>query len=74
MLTLNRLLSSSVARLRPRICGTALRPLSTAASASSKNRQTAYYAAAGIVAVLGASYAAVPVYRAFCQASGGKMS
>ncbi|CAB4013174.1 Cytochrome c oxidase assembly COX11, mitochondrial, partial [Paramuricea clavata] len=35
-----------------------------------RNRTTAIYTVALVVVVLGASYAAVPLYRIFCQASG----
>ncbi|KOS13763.1 cox11-cytochrome-c oxidase assembly protein [Malassezia pachydermatis] len=35
-----------------------------------KNRSAAMYAAAGFISVLGLSYAAVPLYRAFCSATG----
>ena len=35
-----------------------------------RNRKVALICAAGFVAMIGASYAAVPIYRAFCQITG----
>ena len=37
---------------------------------SRRNRKVAAYAAAGALAMLGLGYAAVPMYRLFCQATG----
>ncbi len=36
----------------------------------SKNRKTAMYVAAGVVGMIGLSFASVPAYRAFCQVTG----
>ncbi|XP_055906092.1 cytochrome c oxidase assembly protein COX11, mitochondrial [Eupeodes corollae] len=68
-------------RLRDRVCNSvvnlsksrtnvwSLREKSTSSSSSQKNiKSTLYYVTAGGVLVVGFSYAAVPLYRMFCQA------
>jgi cytochrome c oxidase assembly protein subunit 11 len=40
------------------------------ASPRSANARTALIVAAAVIGMLGLSYAAVPLYRAFCQATG----
>lgn len=42
----------------------------TSAAASARDRKTLYYLLGIVGAMVGASYAAVPLYRRFCQATG----
>lgn len=46
------------------------RPYATHATTEQKSRKTLFYLTGLVFAMVGLSYAAVPLYRRFCQATG----